>query len=181
MTCLLNYTPDEQPELQWMAARADLEHRQAQHFHRTVFSSNSGSLKAWKLADQVQDTLWALSMVYSRALTDQVSCVHKYFLLCCAVPGYAGLGRALLCCAALCCTLLRQASLDCIVRCASWCHRCAHHCKHAAPSRNAHKRQDSFMHIMAGSDHCQYALQFRNPPSPLRRRCSTSRSCTATL
>ena len=73
MTCLLNYTPEEQPELQWLAGEAELEHMQAQNFHRKIFSSRSGCLKAWKLADQLQDTLWALSMVYSRALSDQVS------------------------------------------------------------------------------------------------------------
>ena len=73
MTCLLNYTPEEQPELQWLAVEAGLQHRQAQMFHDTIFSSRSGSLKAWKLADHLQDTLWAMSIVYSRALTDQVS------------------------------------------------------------------------------------------------------------
>lgn len=85
MTCLLNYAPDEQSELQWLAAEANLEHRQAQHFHDTVFSSTSGCLKAWRLADQLQDTLWALSMVYSRALTVQVSCMHEQCCACCAV------------------------------------------------------------------------------------------------
>lgn len=74
MTCLLNYMPHEQHELQWLAAEAELEHRQAQHFHNTIFSSRTGSLKSCKLADQLQDSLWALSVVYSRALTDQVSC-----------------------------------------------------------------------------------------------------------
>ena len=107
MTCLLNYTPDEQPELQWLAARAGAEHRQAQHFHNTVFSSTSGCLKAWKLADKLQDTLWALSVVYSRGLTDQVSCMHKCCWLCCAV----------LCCAVLCCAVLCCAVLDCVVLC----------------------------------------------------------------
>lgn len=73
MTCLLNYTPDEsQSELQHLAVEAEAEHRQAHHFHDTIFSSRSGYLKAHRLADQLQDTLWALSVVYSRALTDQV-------------------------------------------------------------------------------------------------------------
>ena len=112
MTCLLNYMPDEQSELQWLAARANLEHRQAQHFHDTVFSSTSGCLKAWRLADQLQDTLWALSMVYSRALTDEVSCMHEQCCACCAVPCCA-----VLCCAVLCCAVLRCAVLCCAVLC----------------------------------------------------------------
>lgn len=74
MTCLLNYMPEEQSELQWLAVEAGMEHLQACHFHNTLFSSTTGSLKAWKLADRLQDTLWALSVVYSRALTDQVRC-----------------------------------------------------------------------------------------------------------
>lgn len=73
MSCLLNYTLQEQPELQHLAAEAELEHQQACRFHDTIFSSTTGCLKAWRLADQAEDTLWALSTVYSRALTDQVS------------------------------------------------------------------------------------------------------------
>ena len=72
MTCLLNYMPDEQSELQWLAGQAEMEHLQAQHFHDTLFSSTSGCLRTWQLADRLQDTLWALSVVYSRALTHEV-------------------------------------------------------------------------------------------------------------
>lgn len=77
MTCLLNYMPEEQPELQWLAAQAEMEHLQARHFHDTLFSSTSGCLSHWKLADQLQDTLWALSVVYSRALTHEVPGTHS--------------------------------------------------------------------------------------------------------
>lgn len=77
MTCLLNYMPEEQSELQWLAAQAEMEHLQARHFHDTLFSSTSGCLSNWKLADQLQDTLWALSVVYSRTLTHEVPGTHS--------------------------------------------------------------------------------------------------------
>lgn len=77
MTCLLNYMPEEQSELQWLAAQAEMEHLQARHFHDTLFSSTSGCLSNWKLADQLQDTLWALSVVYSRTLTHEVRCCRS--------------------------------------------------------------------------------------------------------
>ena len=73
MTCLLNYTPEEQSELQWLANEAAVQHSWAEDSHESVFSSQTGHLKALQLADRLQDTLWAMSLVRSRTFSDTVN------------------------------------------------------------------------------------------------------------
>lgn len=74
MTCLLNYAPSEQPELQWLAAEAAIQHSWAEECHKSLFSSQTGHLQGLRLADSLQNTLWAMSMVRSRTFSDKVSC-----------------------------------------------------------------------------------------------------------
>ena len=73
MTCLLNYLPHEQPELQWLAAEAAIQHSWAEECHKSLFSSQTGYLKDLRLAQNLQDTLWAMSMVRSRTFSDKVT------------------------------------------------------------------------------------------------------------
>ena len=73
MACLLNYAPDEQPELQWLADEAAVQHSWAQESHESLFSSHTGHLKRLQLADSLQDTLWAMSQVRSRTFSETVS------------------------------------------------------------------------------------------------------------
>lgn len=79
MTCLLNYSPEEQPELQWLASEAAAQHTWAQDSHASLFSSQTGLLKGLQLADRLQETLWAMSLVRSRTFSDAV-CVLQLFL-----------------------------------------------------------------------------------------------------
>ena len=72
MACLLNYSPAEQSELQWLAAEAVEQNNWALECHESMFSSHTGHLKTLQLADSVQDTVWAMSMVRSRTFSDQV-------------------------------------------------------------------------------------------------------------
>ncbi|KAL0020939.1 hypothetical protein WJX79_002382 [Trebouxia sp. C0005] len=72
MTCLLNYSPAEQPELQWLANEAAVQHGWATDSHESLFSSHTGHLKGLQLADSLQDTLWAMSLVRSRTFSDKV-------------------------------------------------------------------------------------------------------------
>lgn len=72
MTCLLNYSPEEQPELQWLANEAAVQHGWAADSHESLFSSHTGHLKGLQLADSLQDTLWAMSLVRSRTFSDKV-------------------------------------------------------------------------------------------------------------
>ena len=72
MTCLLNYSPDEQPQLQWLASEAAAQHTWAQDSHTSIFSSQTGLLKSLQLADTLQDTLWAMSLVRSRTFSEAV-------------------------------------------------------------------------------------------------------------
>ena len=72
MTCLLNYSPEEQPELQWLANEAAVQHGWATDSHESLFSSHTGHLKGLQLADSLQDTLWAMSLVRSRTFSDKV-------------------------------------------------------------------------------------------------------------
>ncbi len=77
MTCLLNYSPEEQPELQWLANEAAVQHGWATDSHESLFSSHTGHLKGLQLADTLQDTLWAMSLVRSRTFSDKVrACRH---------------------------------------------------------------------------------------------------------
>lgn len=73
MTCLLNYSPEEQPELQWLAKEAAVQHSWACDSHASLFSNETGHLKELQLADNLQDTLWAMSLVRSRTFSDQVN------------------------------------------------------------------------------------------------------------
>lgn len=73
MTCLLNYSPEEQPELQWLASEAAAQHTWAQDSHASLFSSQTGLLEGLQLADSLQDTLWAMSLVRSRTFSEAVS------------------------------------------------------------------------------------------------------------
>lgn len=79
MTCLLNYSPAEQSELQWLADEAAVQHKWAQESHDSMFSSQTGHLRKLQLADSLTDTLWAMSMVRSRTFSDQVC---KALLVC---------------------------------------------------------------------------------------------------
>ena len=72
MTCLINYSPEEQHELQWLAQEAAAQHSWAQDSHETLFSSQTGQLKSLQLADSLQDTLWAMSLVRSRTFSERV-------------------------------------------------------------------------------------------------------------
>ena len=72
MTCLINYSPEEQHELQWLAQEAAAQHRWAQDSHETLFSSQMGQLKSLQLADSLKDTLWAMSLVRSRTFSERV-------------------------------------------------------------------------------------------------------------
>ena len=72
MTCLMNYSPEEQPELQWLASEAAAQHALAQESHAGFFSSQTGLLKSLNLADSLQDTLWAMSLVQSRPFSDGI-------------------------------------------------------------------------------------------------------------
>ena len=72
MTCLINYSPEEQPELQWLASEAAAQHAWAQSSHASIFSSQTGLLKSLNLADSLQDTLWAMSVVRSRVFSATV-------------------------------------------------------------------------------------------------------------
>ena len=79
MTCLLNYSPKEQPELQWLASEAAVQHTWAQESHASLFSSQTGLLKSLQLADSLQQTLWAMSLVRSRTFSESV-CILRVFL-----------------------------------------------------------------------------------------------------
>lgn len=72
MTCLLNYSPAEQSELQWLSAEAAIQHRWAAESHESLFCSKAGHLKELQLADTLQETLWAMSLVRSRTFSDKV-------------------------------------------------------------------------------------------------------------
>ena len=79
MTCLLNYSPEEQPELQWLASEAAVQHTWALDSHASLFSSQTGLLKSLQLADNLQETLWAMSLVRSRTFSERV-CFLQLFL-----------------------------------------------------------------------------------------------------
>ncbi|KAL3148961.1 hypothetical protein ABBQ32_001818 [Trebouxia sp. C0010 RCD-2024] len=72
MTCLLNYSPEEQPQLQWLASEAAAQHTWAQDSHTSIFSSQTGLLRSLQLANTLQDTLWAMSLVRSRTFSEAV-------------------------------------------------------------------------------------------------------------
>lgn len=76
MACLLNYLPEEQSELQWLSAEAAVQHSWAAESHESMFSSHTGVLKDLQLADNLQQTLWAMSLVRSRTFSDKVRCPH---------------------------------------------------------------------------------------------------------
>lgn len=87
MTCLLNYSPEEQSELQWLANEAAVQHSWAQDSHESMFSSHTGHLKGLQLADCLRDTLWAMSLVRSRTFSEKVECVDKL-----SINSYAHIG-----------------------------------------------------------------------------------------
>ena len=80
MTCLLNYSPQEQSELQWLSAEAVIQHSWAADSHDSLFSSQTGLLKDLKLADSLQKTLWAMSLVRSRTFSDKVNCHAAHYV-----------------------------------------------------------------------------------------------------
>lgn len=85
MTCLLNYSPEEQPQLQWLASEAAAQHAWARDTHTSIFSSQTGLLKNLQLADSLQDTLWAMSLVRSRTFSEAV-CLHPFSFLNACFP-----------------------------------------------------------------------------------------------
>ena len=74
MTCLLNYSPAEQSELQlpWLIEAAETHHKMALDLHKSHFSSQTGCLKSLELTSNPQDTLWAMSTVFCRSFFDRV-------------------------------------------------------------------------------------------------------------
>jgi hypothetical protein len=80
MTCLMNYTEEELPELQlpYFISTAKSERRALQELHESLFacaaaSSTIGSeLSGLRLARHVDDSIWAMSVVNSRCFSESI-------------------------------------------------------------------------------------------------------------
>ncbi|GIL89456.1 hypothetical protein Vretimale_18938 [Volvox reticuliferus] len=74
MSCLLCYTPGELSTLQLphLVDEAARQHDWARWAHSQWLSSSSGALRRLGLADALEDTVWALAVVRSRAVGFQV-------------------------------------------------------------------------------------------------------------
>lgn len=72
---LMNFLPEERRELQnkELEALAKKERDAILGLHQSVFSDDSGDLRALRLSARFEDTLWAASMVNSRCFADEVS------------------------------------------------------------------------------------------------------------
>ncbi|PNH06595.1 hypothetical protein TSOC_007053 [Tetrabaena socialis] len=70
LSCLLNYSPGDLPALQLpqLMDEAGRQHDWARWVHSQWTSSTSGALRRLELADNLEDTTWALANVRSRAV-----------------------------------------------------------------------------------------------------------------
>ena len=72
MTCLLNYGPTEQPELQMLQPEAELQHSWACSMHEALFAHEEGELRTLGLSTSRAEFVYALSLVRSRTFSEEV-------------------------------------------------------------------------------------------------------------
>lgn len=72
MTCLVNYGPAEQPELQMLQLEAELQHSWACSMHEALFDLEKGELWNLGLNMSQADFVYALSLVRSRTFSEEV-------------------------------------------------------------------------------------------------------------
>ena len=72
MTCLLNYGPAEQAELQMLQPEAELQHSWACSMYEALFEHGKGELRNLGLSTSQAQFVYALSLVRSRTFSEEV-------------------------------------------------------------------------------------------------------------